>query len=234
MPSETIKKANAFIAATYKRLPDLRGEGCNLWTNPAGPTSILWPHCDLGHAHPGRHSCRGRAGGPVGARFKPFLHPAPGRCGRPVCGKQFRRPVFSATAGLKPTKLGHSAVNISTKKQDPTRFPDHCHGQVVSRAHHGNLWKPVRKGFDPVLGGFDFVPFERHDGSQSQARSQDEPCCSNRSGRAACAARTPVISKPSARFATKPARLIFDEIQTGMGRTEAVRLSNTSASSRIS
>jgi len=57
MPSETIKKADAFIAATYKRLPVVltRGEGCKLWDG-SGRAYLEFVAgiavCNLGHAHP--------------------------------------------------------------------------------------------------------------------------------------------------------------------------------------
>ena len=57
MPSETIKKADNFIAQTYKRFPVVltRGKGCTVW-DETGKAYLDFVAgiavCNLGHCHP--------------------------------------------------------------------------------------------------------------------------------------------------------------------------------------
>ena len=80
----------------------------------------------------------------------------------------------------------------------------------------------IRKGFDPVLDGFDFVPF--NDLEALAAAVGPDTCAVllepiQGEGGVRCR-RTRVPAGRSAGCATRPATLlIFDEIQTGMGRT---------------
>lgn len=231
MTSEIMQRADQVMAATYKRFPVVfeKGSGCKLWdTQGRAYTDFVAgiAVCNLGHAHP-------RIQEVIALQAETLLHVSNLYYTLPqvelaawLVENSFADRVFFGNSGAEANEAAIKLARRYFKEQDEAhRF------RIITmeRSFHGRTLgtlsatgqEKVRKGFDPVLEGFDFVPFN------------DAAALRSAIGPATCAVMLePVQGEGGVRCPDKnylkevrqicddtDILMIFDEIQTGMGRT---------------
>jgi len=231
MTTEVMRRADQVMAATYKRFPVAfeKGSGCKLW-DTAGRVYTDFVAgiavCNLGHAHPGIQAA-------VALQAETLLHVSNLYYTLPqvelaswLVENSFADRVFFCNSGAEANEAAIKLARRYFKEQgEAHRF------RIITmeRSFHGRTMatlsatgqEKVRKGFDPVLEGFDFVPFN------------DAAALRSAIGSSTCAVMLePVQGEGGVRCADEDylravrqicddagILMIFDEIQTGMGRT---------------
>jgi acetylornithine aminotransferase len=226
-----MKRADQVMATTYKRFPVAfeKGSGCKLWdTQGRAYTDFVAgiAVCNLGHAHPRIHQA-------VALQAETLLHVSNLYYTLPqvelaswLVENSFADRVFFGNSGAEANEAAIKLARRYFKERDEAhRFriitmERSFHGRTLATLSATGQEK-VRKGFDPVLEGFDFVPFNDAEALRSAI------------GSATCAVMLePIQGEGGVRCPDenylKAVRqicddagilMIFDEIQTGMGRT---------------
>ena len=231
MASEIVKKADNFIAQTYKRFPValVRGRGCTVW-DEAGKAYLDFVAgiavCNLGHAHPEvtRAVCE-QAGILVHVSNLYYTAPQAELAGLLVANS-FADRVFFCNSGAEANE---AAIKLARKYFKEKGDPDRYRIVAMEKSFHGRTMATlsatgqpkIRKGFDPVLEGFDFVAFDDIEALRDQigdntAAVMLEPI----QGEGGVCCPTPgYLAAVRELCDASGALLIFDEIQTGIGRT---------------
>lgn len=231
MTAALMQLADKVMAATYQRFPVAfeKGRGCQLW-DTAGRSYTDFVAgiavCNLGHAHP-------RISKAVSRQIETLLHVSNLYYTLPqvdlaawLVENSFADRVFFGNSGAEANE---AAIKLARKYFKDRGEADRFRIITMERSFHGRTLatlsatgqEKIRKGFDPVLAGFDFVPFN------------DTLALNARIGPSTCAViMEPIQGEGGVRSADenylKTVRqicdetgtlLIFDEIQTGMGRT---------------
>jgi acetylornithine/N-succinyldiaminopimelate aminotransferase len=231
MSAELMKRADQVMAATYQRFPVTfeKGRGCTLWdTEGRSYTDFVAgiAVCNLGHAHP-------RIGEVVCRQAQTLLHVSNLYYTLPqtelaawLVEHSFADRVFFGNSGAEANE---AAIKLARKyfkeRGEKNRF------RIVSmeRSFHGRTLatlsatgqEKVRKGYDPVLDGFDFVPFNDEKALEAQIGSDTcavmlEPV---QGEGGVCCPDEKYLQTVRTICDETGTLLIFDEIQTGMGRT---------------
>ena len=231
MTDTIMRTADRVIAATYKRFPVVmeRGQGCTLWdTQGRRYTDFVAgiAVCNLGHSHP-------RIADAVARQARRLVHVSnlyytipQTELARMLVGHSFADRVFFGNSGAEANE---AAIKLARKffkdAGQPERFRIVCmdksfHGRTMATLSATGQQK-IRQGFDPVLEGFSFVPFN----DIVALKSAVDDCT--------CAVMLEPIQGeggircPDSGFLQQVRQLcdqrgllmILDEIQTGMGRT---------------
>ena len=231
MTQEIIKKADQVIAKTYKRFPIViaKGKGCTLWdTDGKKYTDFVAgiAVCNLGHAHP-------QVSKALCMQADTLFHVSNLYYTIPqvdlaywLTENSFADRVFFCNSGAEANEAAIKlARKYSKEKGESGRY------RIISMEHsfHGRTMATlsatgqdkIKQGFEPVLEGFDYVPFS------------DINALRGAIGPSTCAVLIePIQGEGGVRCPDpdylKAVRqvcddtgilLIFDEIQTGMGRT---------------
>ena len=229
--SNIIDTADRVLATTYQRFPVVftRGNGCTLY-DETGKKFIDFiagiAVCGLGHAHP-------RIARVVAEQAATLIHTSNLYYTVPqvelavwLTGHSFADRVFFANSGAEANE---AAIKLARKYFKDQSQPQRFRIIAMERSFHGRTMatlsatgqEKIRKGFAPVLEGFDFVPF--NDIVALQATMGPD---------IAAVLMEPIqgeggIRVPDADYLSAVRHLcdesgtllIFDEIQTGMGRT---------------
>jgi acetylornithine aminotransferase len=231
MKNNTISRAEKVIAKTYKRPPIVitRGEGCYLWDSEnrryidfvAGIAV-----CNLGHAHP-------QVADALKAQADTLFHvsnlyytvPQTELAARLV-QLSFADRVFFCNSGAEANEAAIKLVRRYFKDRGEDRrfkiiaMEKSFHGRTMATLSATGQEK-IRQGFEPVLEGFEFVPFN------------DLAALEDKVDAATCAVMLEPIQGeggvrcPGPEYLSgvrelcnrKGILMIFDEIQTGIGRT---------------
>jgi acetylornithine aminotransferase len=223
--------ADAVMTSTYTRFPIIiaKGRGCTLWdTEDRAYTDFVAgiAVCNLGHAHP-------RIAKTVSGQAAKLLHvsnlyytvPQVELASRLV-ENSFADRVFFCNSGAEANE---AAIKIARRYFSEITKHDRHRIIAMEKSFHGRTiatlsatgQDKIRQGFDPVLEGFDFVPFNDLEALQKKI------------GPATCAVLIEPIQGEGGVRCPHPdylmavrrlcddagILLIFDEIQTGMGRT---------------
>ncbi|RLB84088.1 MAG: acetylornithine transaminase [Deltaproteobacteria bacterium] len=231
MTQEIIKKADQVITKTYKRFPIViaKGKGCTLWdTDGKKYTDFVAgiAVCNLGHAHP-------QVSKALCMQADTLFHVSNLYYTIPqvdlaywLTENSFADRVFFCNSGAEANE---AAIKLARKyfkeKGERGKY------RIISMEHsfHGRTMATlsatgqdkIKQGFEPVLEGFDYVPFS------------DISALRGAIGPSTCAVLIePIQGEGGVRCPDpdylKAVRqvcddtgilLIFDEIQTGMGRT---------------
>ena len=231
MSADLIKRADQVMAATYQRFPVvlIKGQGCKLWdTDGQSYTDFVAgiAVCNLGHAHP-------QIGKALTRQAQTLLHVSNLYYTRPqielaswLVENSFADRVFFGNSGAEANE---AAIKLARKYFKERGEGNRFRIVTMERSFHGRTLatlsatgqEKIKKGFEPVLDGFDFVPFNDAQALRSQI------------GPSTCAVMLEPIQGeggvrcPDADYLKKVRQicdetgtlLIFDEIQTGMGRT---------------
>lgn len=231
MSADLIKRADQVMAATYQRFPVvlIKGQGCELWdTDGRSYTDFVAgiAVCNLGHAHP-------QIGKALTRQAQTLLHVSNLYYTRPqielaswLVENSFADRVFFGNSGAEANE---AAIKLARKYFKERGEGNRFRIVTMERSFHGRTLatlsatgqEKIKKGFEPVLDGFDFVPFNDAQALRSQI------------GPSTCAVMLEPIQGeggvrcPDADYLKKVRQicdetgtlLIFDEIQTGMGRT---------------
>ena len=237
MTDAIMENAEKLMACTYKRFPVLlaRGEGCALWDDRGRRYTDFVAGiavCNLGHAHPAVVEALCGQAGILWHTSNLFYTEPQVELARWLVENSFADRVFFANSGAEANE---AALKLARKyfksKGQPERYrfismEQSFHGRTMATLSATGQAK-VREGYDPVLEGFDFVPFN------------DVEAVEKKIGPHTCAVIVEPIQgeggiKTPADGYLKSLRklcdengilLIFDEIQTGMGRTGTKRFS---------
>jgi acetylornithine/N-succinyldiaminopimelate aminotransferase len=231
MKNEIIEKAERVIAATYKRPPVVitKGKGCRVW-DTEGKSYLDFVAgvavCSLGHAHPRISEAVCRQAGILFHVSNLYYTIPQVELASMLVENSFADRVFFCNSGAEANEAAIKLVRKYFKdKGENGRY------RIVSmeKSFHGRTMgtlsatgqDKIKKGYDPVLEGFDFVRFN------------DPEALAGMIGPSTCAViLEPVqgeggVNIPDPEYLGKVRKLcdrtgtllIFDEIQTGMGRT---------------
>ncbi|OIP93358.1 MAG: aspartate aminotransferase family protein [Syntrophobacteraceae bacterium CG2_30_61_12] len=229
--TQLIETCNATICRTYARLPVLfvRGEGCRLWDDTGKEYLDFLAGiavCNLGHSHPlvARAVCE-QATTLVHVSNLFYTRPQI-ELARELTRRSFADKVFFANSGAEANE---AAIKLARKYSRDHFGPGRFHIIAMTNSFHGRTLATlsatgqakVHKGFEPLVEGFSFVPFDSVEAVRQAVTEQT------------CAVLVePIQGEGGVRF---PSRgylrelkefcrahnllLIFDEVQVGMGRT---------------
>ena len=231
MTASIMEQADKVIAATYKRFPLLitRGQGCTVWdaegkayTDFVAGIAV----CNLGHAHP-------RIAKVLASQAETLLHVSNLYYTAPqvdlaawLVRNSFADRVFFGNSGAEANE---AAIKLARKffshKGEPERhriisMEQSFHGRTMA-ALSATGQEKIRYGYDPVLDGFDFVPF---DDISALERAVSFSTCAvmlepvQGEGGIRCPSED-YLKHVREIYDQNGILLILDEIQTGMGRT---------------
>ena len=229
--SKTINKADQVIAKTYKRFPIVitKGKEATLWDSEGRSYTDFVAGiavCNLGHAHPDI----ARA---LSDQAKKLLHVSNLYYTSPqtelaslLVEKSFADRVFFCNSGAEANE---AAIKLARKyfndKKEEKRYTiitmeKSFHGRTMATLSATGQDK-IKAGFDPRLEGFEFIPFNNVDALQKKINSSTcavliEPI----QGEGGVRCPDPEYFQKVRKICDKTGTLlIFDEIQTGIGRT---------------
>ena len=225
------KNADQVIFNTYARYPLalVKGKGCTVYDDQGKAYTDFIAGiavCNLGHAHP-------RLIAALSAQAETLWHVSNLFYTRPqtelaawLTGHSFADRAFFANSGAEANE---AAIKLARKYFQDQGMSERFRVVSMKQSFHGRTMatlsatgqEKVRRGFDPILEGFDFVPFNE---------IEDLSCMI---GPATCAVMIEPIQGEGGVIIPDPqylaqvrslcdetgCLLIFDEVQTGIGRT---------------
>lgn len=231
MTSATIERANEVIAATYKRFPVVltRGSGCTLWDESGKAYTDFVAGiavCNLGHAHPQVADALCRQARTLWHVSNLFYTGPQMELAAWLTGHSFADRVFFCNSGAEANE---AAIKLARKHFKEAGRPERFRIISMENSFHGRTMatlsatgqEKVKTGFAPLLEGFDFVPFDdiaaiRAAIGPATAAVMLEPIQGE--GGVRCPGPG-FLEQVRALCDAAGLLLIFDEIQTGMGRT---------------
>ena len=231
MKNEIINNAEKVIATTYKRFPIVikKGNGCTLWdTEDRVYTDFVAgiAVCNIGHAHP-------RVSKALSLQSDTLFHVSNLYYTIPqielaswLVENSFADRIFFCNSGAEANEAAIKlARKYFTDKGETGRFriiamDKSFHGRTMATLSATGQDK-IKKGFAPLLEGFDFVPFNEIEALRNKIEPSTcaviiEPI----QGEGGVRCPDPEYLKNVRQICDETGTLlIFDEIQTGMGRT---------------
>jgi acetylornithine aminotransferase len=224
-------EADRVMATTYKRTPVVftKGSGCTLW-DTEGRSYLDFVAgiavCNLGHAHPAvaKALCE---------QAKTLVHVSNLYYTMPqtelaawLVDHSFADRVFFCNSGAEANE---AAIKLARKYFKDRGEPDRYRIISMIQSFHGRTLgtlsatgqDKIKQGFSPILEGFDFVPFNDFQAIQEKISASTcaillEPVQGEGGIRGADLQFLQNIRRLCDETGTL---LIFDEIQTGIGRT---------------
>jgi len=231
MTHATIDTAEQVLAATYSRMPVVfeKGAGATLWdTEGRTYTDFLAgiAVCGLGHAHPAVQKALAEQAGKLLHVSNLFYTKPQTELGEWLTRNSFADRVFFCNSGAEANE---AAIKLARKyffdKGQKGRYriismEQSFHGRTMGSLSATGQAK-IRKGFEPVLDGFTFVPFNDLEALRAKL---DETVCAVLlepiQGEGGIVCPDPTYLPAVRRLCDQTGTLmILDEIQTGMGRT---------------
>jgi acetylornithine aminotransferase len=231
MTSELMERADRVIAQTYKRFPVVlsKGEGCTLYdTDGRSYTDFVAgiAVCNLGHAHQGLAQT-------VAAQAQTLWHVSNLYYTIPqvdladwLIQNSFADRTFFCNSGAEANE---AAIKLARKFFHDRGQSDRFRIITMEQSFHGRTMATlsatgqdkIKIGFDPVLQGFDYVPFNDIEALQAKINASTcavmiEPIQGEGGVRCPDSGYLKAVRQICDESG---ALLIFDEIQTGMGRT---------------
>jgi acetylornithine aminotransferase len=223
--------ADRVIARTYARYPLslVSGEGCTVYDERQQAYTDFIAGiavCNLGHAHPELVKALTRQAQTLWHVSNLYYTRPQTELAAWLTANSFADRVFFSNSGAEANE---AAIKLARKYFKDAGEPERYRVVSMEQSFHGRTMatlsatgqEKVRKGFDPVLEGFDFVPFND---------VEDLSCAV---GPATCAViMEPIqgeggVIVPDKEYLAQVRQLcdetgcllIYDEVQTGIGRT---------------
>lgn len=231
MKHSLMETADRVFANTYSRLPVLfvRGSGATLWDSEGRSYLDFLAGiavCNLGHSHPAvANALKNQAETLLHVSNLFYTEPQV-KLASWLVEHSFADRVFFCNSGAEANE---AAIKLARRYFNTKKDKKRCRIIAMDQSFHGRTLgtlsatgqDKVRKGFDPILEGFDFVPFN------------DAEAIERRIGPETCAVILEPIQGEGGVRVPDPGYLrtvrgicdaagilmILDEIQTGMGRT---------------
>ena len=231
MTDTIMHTADRVIATTYKRFPVVmeRGQGCTLWdTQGRRYTDFVAgiAVCNLGHAHPRIADAVARQAGQLVHVSNLYYTIPQTELARMLVEHSFADRVFFGNSGAEANE---AAIKLARKYFKDNGQPQRFHIVSMEKSFHGRTMATlsatgqdkIKQGFEPVLEGFSFVPFNDIDALESAI---DDRTCAVMlepiQGEGGIRCPGPDYLQQVRRLCDQRGVLmILDEIQTGMGRT---------------
>mmetsp|Transcript_1625 Transcript_1625/g.1113 ORF Transcript_1625/g.1113 Transcript_1625/m.1113 type:complete len:396 (+) Transcript_1625:2350-3537(+) len=231
MNDNIIDKADKVITNTYARLPIVieKGKGCSLWdssgrryTDFVGGIAV----CSIGHCAPEVINALKKQLQTLFHVSNLYYTKQQVELALLLVNNSFADKVFFSNSGAEANE---AAIKLARKyfkdKGEKNRFKiitmeRSFHGRTIATlSATGN--DKIKKGFEPVLEGFDFVPF--NDFEELKAKIDKSTCAVMLEpilGEGGVICPDPGYLKQVRKLCNETKTLlIFDEIQTGIGRT---------------
>ena len=224
-------KADSVMMNTYKRFPVVlvKGRGCVVWDVEGRAYRDFIAGiavCNLGHAHPFvSRALREQAESLWHVSNLYYTIPQTALA-EWLTGHSFADRVFFCNSGAEANE---AAIKLCRKYFHDRGEKERYRVISMTQSFHGRTMAAlsatgqdkIKQGFGPVLGGFDFVPFDDIDAlklkiDSSTAAVMLEPV----QGEGGVRCPSPDYLKAVRKICDDTGTLlVFDEIQTGMGRT---------------
>jgi acetylornithine aminotransferase len=228
---DTITQADRYMFRTYSRFPItlVRGEGCRVWDEDGnqyldfvGGIAV----CALGHSSPVVASA-------IYDQAKKLVHVSNLYYTRPqvelarfLVENSFADRAFFCNSGAEANeaaiKLARRWANdkFGSRRNTIISMVGSFHGRTMATLSATGQ-KKIQKGYDPLLGGFSFVPFNDF---SALVQAIDESVCAVLlepiQGEGGVVCPDPDYLKNVRQLCDeRDILLIFDEVQVGMGRT---------------
>ncbi len=229
--AEIISLTDRYVMKTYGRFPVafVRGEGCRLWD--VGGKAYLdfvagLAVCNLGHCPP-------RVVRALQDQAARLLHvsnlyhiPAQSQLARKIVEHSFGDRVFFCNSGAEANE---GAIKLARRYEHVVRGGDRFEILTMKNSFHGRTMATVtatgqekfHKGFEPLLEGFRYVPFDDSQALEKAVRDETcavlvEPIQGEGGVMVPADGYLPFVRKLCDE---RDLLLIFDEVQVGMGRT---------------
>ena len=231
MTNDFMETADRVMAATYNRFPIVltRGDGCTLhdakgrtYTDFVAGIAV----CNLGHAHPSVAEA-------VADQARRLVHVSNLYYTRPqialaewLVEHSFADRVFFCNSGAEANE---AAIKLARKYFKDRGAPERFRIITMEGSFHGRTMATlsatgqakIKKGFEPLLDGFDIVPF--NDLEAIRGAITGETCAvmlEPIQGEGGVRCPAPEYLEGLRKLCDEEGLLIvFDEVQTGMGRT---------------
>ena len=231
MTNDFMETADRVMAATYNRFPIVltRGDGCTLhdakgrtYTDFVAGIAV----CNLGHAHP-------RVAEAVADQARRLVHVSNLYYTMPqielaewLVEHSFADRVFFCNSGAEANE---AAIKLARKYFKDRGAPERFRIITMEGSFHGRTMATlsatgqakIKKGFEPLLDGFDIVPF--NDLEAIRGAITGETCAvmlEPIQGEGGVRCPAPEYLEGLRKLCDEEGLLIvFDEVQTGMGRT---------------
>lgn len=226
-----MERADAVLAKTYKRFPVVlekgRGStlidthGCNYTDFVAGIAV-----CNLGHAHPAVARALTEQAQALWHVSNLYYTKPQVELAAWLVENSFADRVFFCNSGAEANE---AAIKLARKYHNERGQSQRYRIITMEQSFHGRTMatlsatgqSKIKKGFAPVLDGFDFVPF--NDAAALQSKIRPDTCAvmlEPVQGEGGVRCPDPGYLKAVRDICDQnDILLIFDEIQTGMGRT---------------
>jgi acetylornithine aminotransferase len=231
MSQNIMNTADKVIAKTYSRFPIVitKGSGCSLWDSEGKKYMDFVSGiavCNLGHAHP-------KVSEALSKQADILLHVSNLYYTEPqielaclLTENSFADRVFFCNSGAEANEAG---IKLARKYFKDKGESERYRIVTMEKSFHGRTMatlsatgqEKIRKGFEPILEGFDYIPFNDIDALR---KSIDPSTCAVLmepiQGEGGVRCPDPDYLKAVRRLCDETGvLLIFDEIQIGMGRT---------------
>jgi acetylornithine/N-succinyldiaminopimelate aminotransferase len=231
MTDTIMQTADRVITATYKRFPIVleRGEGTAVWdTQGRRYTDFVSgiAVCNLGHAHPRIAEAVARQAGKLVHVSNLYYTVPQTELAELLVAQCFADRVFFCNSGAEANE---AAIKLARKYFKDKGQPERYRIVSMERSFHGRTMatlsatgqEKIRAGYDPVLQGFSFVPF--NDIEALEAAVDDRTCAvmlEPIQGEGGIRCPAPDYLQQVRQLCDRHGILmILDEIQTGMSRT---------------
>lgn len=231
MASAPVSASTSVLLPTYARAPVAFERGEGPWSITADGTRYLDFGAgiavnSLGHAHPHLVEALTAQAGKIWHTSNLYTMPEGEKLARRLCEATFAERVFFANSGAEANE---AAIKMARKyhaaKGHPERyriitFEGAFHGRTLATIAAGGQQKYI-EGFGPKVDGFDQVPFDDEAALRAAITSETaaimiEPI----QGEGGLRSVPPRFLKLLREICDEQGlMLIFDEIQTGVGRT---------------
>ena len=231
MNKDIISTADTVIANTYKRFPIVlaRGKGCTVWDiNEKAYTDFVSgiAVCNLGHADPEVAAVLARQSETLVHVSNLYYTIPQVELAEWLTTRSFADRVFFCNSGAEANE---AAIKLARKYFHDQGQHERFRIITMEQSFHGRTFATlsatgqlrIRFGFDPVLNGFEFIPFNDIDALKRQMN--DNICAVMMEpiqGEGGIRVPDPGFLKAVRDLCDQAgALLIFDEVQTGIGRT---------------